>query len=57
MERADELMLDIREEMRLSREAHADLREFIREQTLRMRAHREPDRAHADRREDGVGAA
>ena len=38
MERADVLTGEIREEMRLSREQHADLRQFIREQTALMQA-------------------
>ena len=33
LERGDKLMAEVREEMRLSREAHADLRTFIRDLT------------------------
>jgi hypothetical protein len=36
MERGNQLMGEVREEMRLSREQHADLRQFIRDMTLRM---------------------
>ena len=35
MERGNELMADVREEMRLTREQYADQREFMRELTLR----------------------
>lgn len=59
-ERGNELMSEVRQEMRLSREQHADLREFIREQTVR--AERVTDRqvtaldALVLRQDEGIAA-